>query len=148
MKNILLILLAAAFTACTGKTVKNDDPFKTAGAYNLKVIIYNSDITNPDEDDRCYYRIYVNKIERGRTSTGLESQEKTFEGKVSGKRNLISIEKWILDKKRGRYRKVNNVRQPRPSFYYFSIPEKRVLRITVKNKNSGRAEYSEVLEKK
>ncbi len=147
MGRTLFLLIFIFLTGCTGSNIKHDDLDKIPDKYNLKIVIYNNEIKNPSEDNRCYYRIYINKIESGRTSTGLESQEKTFETKLPAARHLFLIEKWVLDTKRGVYRKVNNVKQPKPSFYYFKIPEKKILKVTVTNGKSGRAIYSEDIEK-
>jgi len=143
----LFLLILIVITGCTGTTVKKDDPDKTPDNYNLKIVIFNNEIKNPSEDNRCYYRIYINKVESGRTNTGLESQEKIFESKLSYGRHLFSIEKWVLDTKKGVYRKVNNVKQPKPSFYYFKVPKNKILKVTVKNTKSGRARYTEGIEK-
>lgn len=143
----LILLMLVLLTGCTGSTIKKDDPDKIPDNYNLKIVIFNNEINNPSEDNRCYYRIHINKVESGRTNTGLESQEKIFEAKLSGARHLFSIEKWVLDTKKGVYKKVNNVKQPKPAFYYFRIPEKKILKVTVKNTKSGKALYTEEIEK-
>ena len=102
----LLILTAfmAFIFSCGGEKIIREERFKKPDSYNFKFIIFNDDIKNPSQDRRCYYRIYIDKIEKGRTSTGLESQEKIFETTLEGERHLVSIEKWVLDKKRGRAR--------------------------------------------
>lgn len=100
MRIILFFSLVLFTFSCSGgKGVKKDN-YKIPDRYNLKIVIFNGDVINPADDNRCYYRIYIDKVERGRTSTGLESQEKIFETKLRGKRHLFSIEKWILDEKK------------------------------------------------
>ncbi len=86
---------------------------------NFRFIAYDTGITNPDEDKRCYYKIFIDKIDAGRTTIGLESQKKYFEAKLSSNMHLIVVEKWVLDEREGEYKKVNNILQPKPNFFYF-----------------------------
>lgn len=97
---------------------------------------------NPDKDRICYYMIYIDKTESGRTNTGLESQEKYFEDLLLPNRHLIKIEKWVLNEQLGRYIKLNNIDQPKPDFIYINIEKNRVTRVTVKSSRSGIASYS------
>jgi len=82
---------------------------------------YDSGINDPNLDRYSYYKIYINKIEAGRTTIGLESQKKTFEKKMPVNTHLLSVEKWTLNEKSGEYEKLNNVRQPKPSYSYFEV---------------------------
>jgi len=86
---------------------------------NFRFIAYDTGITTPDEDKRCYYKIFIDKIDAGRTTIGLESQKKYFEAKLSSNMHLIVVEKWVLDEREGEYKKVNNILQPKPNFFYF-----------------------------
>ena len=86
---------------------------------NFRFIAYDTGITNPDDDKRCYYKIFIDKIDAGRTTIGLESQKKYFEAKLSSNMHLIVVEKWVLDEREGEYKKVNNILQPKPNFFYF-----------------------------
>lgn len=86
---------------------------------NFRFIAYDTRITNPDDDKRCYYKIFIDKIDAGRTTIGLESQKKYFEAKLSSNMHLIVVEKWVLDEREGEYKKVNNILQPKPNFFYF-----------------------------
>ncbi len=86
---------------------------------NFRFIAYDTGITNPDDDKRCYYKIFIDKLDAGRTTIGLESQKKYFEAKLSSNMHLIVVEKWVLDEREGEYKKVNNILQPKPNFFYF-----------------------------
>jgi hypothetical protein len=109
--------------------------------YNCRIAIYDDYIRNPANDRRCYYRIFIDKIEKGRTTTGLESQKKFFDTSLTVNRHLLRIEKWVLNEGKGQYVKLNNIEQPRPSHFYFSIPENRVVAITVKTGRNRKTEY-------
>ena len=101
--------------------------------YNFKFIGYDINIDDPAWDRRSYYRIYLDKIDAGRTTIGLESQKKTFESNISSNRHLLVVEKWALDEKKGQYVKLNNIEQPKPNFIYFNLPENKAAVITLKN---------------
>lgn len=102
--------------------------------YNFKLVISSDMSTSPDDDKRCYYKVYVNKVEVGRTQIGLESQKKSFTAKLDANRHLISVEKYILDEKKNRYVKVNNIYQPKPSFVYVETVADRILLLTIYHK--------------
>ncbi|HSV98244.1 MAG TPA: hypothetical protein VLM75_15075 [Spirochaetota bacterium] len=138
-RNTIIIALLAAtvlfpLLSCqTGPLMPDDGRFKQPDTYNFKFIGYDTNITNPENDRRSYYRIYINKIEIGRTTIGLESQDKSFESRIQPNRHLLVVEKWALDEKSEKYVKLNNIHQPRPNFVYFGLPEKRIVVITLKN---------------
>jgi len=90
--------------------------------------------------------IYIDKIESGRTTTGLESQEKHFETNLQENRHLIKVEKWILNENLGRYVKMNNIDQPKPDFIYINIEADKVVRVNLKSSKSGTAFYSLTVE--
>jgi hypothetical protein len=102
--------------------------------YNFKFIGFDINIDDPAWDRRSYYKIYIDKVETGRTTIGLESQKKVFESKISSNnRHLLIVEKWALDEKKGQYVKLNNIEQPKPDFVYFDLPADKVAIITLKN---------------
>ena len=70
------------------------------GEYNFKLIGLDKNINNPVDDRRSYYKVYINKIEAGRTTIGLESQSKIFKTILQNNNHLLIIEKWILDKRK------------------------------------------------
>ena len=122
--------------------------FKKAEEYNFKFTGYDSTVSTPDMDRRCYYKIYIDKVEDGRTTTGLESQKKVYEAKLSINRHLLVIEKWVLDEKKGKYVKLNNIDQPKPNFIYFDIVEDKIVLIEMNSDEKGNAEYEIEFERK
>lgn len=120
--------------------------YKIPVKYNFKFIGYDFDISNPENDRRSYYKVFIDKVEIGRTTTGLESQEKIFETELSFNRHLLTIEKWILDERAGKYVKLNNIAQPKPNFLYFTVPGDRIVIITMKSRKNGRTVFSEDFE--
>jgi hypothetical protein len=138
-----LIFLAIVILApsCTGpEVIDNGDhePVK----YNVRFIGLDVNIDNPEKDRRCYYKVYINKADEGRTTTGLESQKKIFETRLNPNRHLIMVEKWVLDRKAGKYRKLNNVEQPKPNFFYFTVKKGGVAVVTLNSNRRGRSEFS------
>ena len=146
MKRILIlsaIAISLIFVNC--KTIPKDDnvieKFKVSDKYNLKFEGFDSEIENPSQDKRCYYKIFIDKVEDGRTTTGLESQKKVYETKLSQNRHLMVVEKWVLDEKAGKYVKLNNIDQPKPNFIYFNIPEKRIVIIKMETGRDGKSNF-------
>lgn len=115
--------------------------YRTPEKYNFRFIGYDDGIDNPENDRRSYYRIYIDKAEEGRTTIGLESQEKVFETTLAPNRHLVTIEKWVLDQKSGRYIKLNNIEQPKPNYIYFDLPENRIVIVEKRTGAKGEAEY-------
>jgi hypothetical protein len=115
--------------------------------FNFKFTGYDINIDNPEKDRRSYYIIKIDKIDAGRTTIGLESQEKTFESNLTGTRHLLMVEKWALDGKKGKYVKLNNIDQPKPAFVYFTIPGEKAVTITLENDSvAGQAVYNVAVE--
>lgn len=135
--SILLILL---LSGCKGIDEKNKD-YKT-GETNFFITIFDSDITDPENDRRCYYVIYIDKIESGRTTTGLESQHKFFETTLAQNRHLVKVEKWILNENMGRYIKMNNIDQPKPDYIYVNIEPGKSVKVKLTSSKTGIASYS------
>ncbi len=132
---IIAALVSLSIIGCgsAGKgTIK-----KNGGGNNFYIYIYDSDIDNPENDRRCYYMIYIDKVEAGRTTTGLESQEKYFDTHLSNNRHLIKVEKWILNESLGRYVKMNNIDQPKPDFIYINIDEEKTVKVKLKSSKTG-----------
>jgi hypothetical protein len=142
----LLFLLSCS----TGEIRKNETPSENTQAvnapvdngtpvsiqpkeFNFKFIGYDINIDDPSWDRRSYYKIFIDKIEAGRTTIGLESQKKTFESKIPSNRHLLIVEKWVLDEKKGQYVKLNNIEQPKPGYIYFELPDDKAVLINLKN---------------
>jgi len=146
---IIVLLFAAGSFIISCKTVpKYEAPVEPVITpvevnVNFRIIAYDTEIANPDDDKRCYYKVFIDKIDAGRTTIGLESQKKYFEAKLSPNTHLIVIEKWVLDEREGEYKKLNNILQPKPNFYYFETRSNAVTEVTVVNdKKTNRAQYS------
>lgn len=139
MKKILFVLIISFIASCAttdgGNSLKPS--YKKPGTYNLKIIIYNTEINNPENDRRSYYKVYINKIETGRTSIGLESQKKVFETRVSVNNHLVKIQKYVLDEEEGKYVKLNNINQPKPSYKYIDVPDERIVVIEIKQSSNN-----------
>jgi hypothetical protein len=124
-RRLPILFFLVLFIASGCKTVPTYEPpiepiiSPTEVNVNFRFIAYDTGITNPDDDKRCYYKIFIDKIDAGRTTIGLESQKKYFEAKLSSNMHLIVVEKWVLDEREGEYKKVNNILQPKPNFFYF-----------------------------
>ncbi len=151
-KNIILLVLffIVGFIGCTtiGGKKENTNNSISEGNYiipvnhNFEFKAFNSNIDNPLNDRRCYYKIFIDKVEMGRTTTGLESQEKNYETRLTENKHLLTIEKWVLNKKKGEYEKVNNIEQPKPSFFYFRSYGSKIVSIDLSSAVYGKAEYS------
>lgn len=146
---IIVLLFAAGSFIISCKTVpKYEAPVEPVITpvevnVNFRIIAYDTEIANPDDDKRCYYKVFIDKIDAGRTTIGLESQKKYFEAKLSPNTHLIVIEKWVLDEREGEYKKLNNILQPKPNFYYFETRSNAVTEVTIVNdKKTNRAQYS------
>ncbi len=135
----IFLMLFIFLYSCTGtkeviKDDKDDDIIiQEKKEYNFKFIGYDINIDDPEKDRRSYYKIKINKIEVGRTTIGLESQEKFFESTLPSNRHLLMVEKWALNIKKGKYIKLNNIEQPKPSYKYFVLPEDNIVKITLEN---------------
>ena len=101
--------------------------------YNFRFVGYDINIDDPSWDRRSYYKIFIDKVDAGRTTIGLESQKKTFESRLPSNRHLLMVEKWVLDEKKGQYVKLNNIEQPKPDYLYFELLADKVAEITLEN---------------
>jgi hypothetical protein len=151
MKAVMLILSAVVSLSlgCSTTGTKDiGDSYRLPEKYNFRFIVRDTEIDNPDNDRRSYYKVFIDKAEEGRTTTGLESQVKTYEASLSPNRHLITIEKWVLDQKMSRYVKLNNIEQPKPNFMYFEVPEKKIVIVEMKTLKDGTAEIKVDFERK
>jgi len=141
---ILFLIFSLTIFRCS--TIEKETIKKNKVGNNFFITIYDSDINNPENDRRCYYMIYIDKIESGRTTTGLESQGKDFDVMLTPNRHLIKVEKWILNERLGRYVKLNNIDQPKPDFVYINIDKDKVVKVLLKSSKNGIASYSMITE--
>ena len=139
---ILIFLISVGCTTVDKQDpIEKPDPIKIKDGNNFYIYIYDSDITD-SADRKCYYTVYINNIDSGRTTTGLESQEKVFETTLTPDKHLVKVEKWVLNENLGRYVKVNNIDQPKPDFIYVDIKRNDTVRVKVRSTKSGAAKYS------
>lgn len=141
-----ITLIPLLLIQCSSIDRGDFEPEKKDPGINFVLTAYDTDIDDPSKDRRSYYRVYINKIDSGRTTTGLESQAKYFEAQLPPNRHLIKLEKWVLDEEQGRYIKVNNIEQPKPDFIYITVGDTGTVKITMKSTKYGNAAYSKVVE--
>lgn len=143
MFSFLLCIILAVGCATTGDGgTGSGDAFRRPEKYNFRFAGFDEGINNPESDRRSYYKVFIDKAEEGRTTTGLESQVKTYEATLQPNRHLITVEKWVLDRKTSSYVKLNNIDQPKPNFFYFDLPEDRIVTVEMKALQDGKAEYT------
>jgi len=141
LKYIFILFSIFMISSCkTGPDIT--DGGVTDYKYNFIITASDSDIDHPDRDRISFYVVYIDKVEAGRTTTGLESQDKYFESNLTPNKHLIILEKWILDKSKGRYVKLNNIEQPKPNFIYITIEKGKQTRIRMRSANTGVATYT------
>lgn len=141
-KSFIPLVLILSLLSCT-REIKDHREKKWED--NLSLTIYNHEISEPEKDRMSFYVVYIDKVESGRTTTGLESQEKYFSINLQPNKHLITLEKWVLDKSKGRYVKLNNIEQPKPGFIYIIIQENKQTAVTMKEANNGVAVYTSEL---
>ena len=79
-----------------------------------------------DDTDMIFYKIFVDGVESGRTDTGPGSVRKEFRGNLEPNREyVVKLERWLLHGVKGKYERVNNIRQPAPVRVF--IPGGRVI---------------------
>ena len=149
-KTYLIIISLFLLNSCSGRqtiepTQHIVDPIQQPTEqidikYNFVFTAVNNFIDRPERDGRVFYRIFINKEEYGRTTTGLESQVKIYETNLSEKRHLLNVEKWVLNNS-GEYVRANNILQPTPDFVYFNIIPNRITSVTLQVNNRGRYEF-------
>ena len=107
---------------------------------NFVFTALNNYINTPGKDQRVFYKIFIDKEELGRTTTGLESQKKIFETNLSENKHLLRVEKWVLNDNE-EYVKANNVLQPKPDFVYFDIVADKATFVVLDVNNKGQYEF-------
>ena len=138
MKKIVTLLLVVSVFGIGCKTVPRYEPIEPIVTpiemnINFRFIAYDTGISNPNDDKRCYYKVFIDKIDAGRTTIGLESQKKYFEAKLSANTHVIVVEKWVLDERAGEYKKLNNIQQPKPNFFYFETKSNELTEVVMTN---------------
>ena len=140
--HILFILLLAGSILVSCKTTSIMGPsYKSPDKYNLKFIGYDDSNIAPDKAKRSFYKISINKVINGRTTTGLEFQKKTYTTKLSLNRHVLTVKKYVLDERTKQYKLLNNINQPKPGFIVFTMPEDRIVLITMSVEKNNKAKY-------
>ncbi len=140
-RSAIVFGLLILFTACKTDSVITDG---SGGShkFNFIIIATDTEIDHPDRDRMSFYVVYIDKVESGRTTTGLESQDKYYEANLTENKHLVTLEKWVLDKNRGRYVKLNNIEQPKPGFIYIIIVKGKQTRVKMKSGATGVTTYT------
>lgn len=82
--------------------------------HNLQCVV-TDEVPGSSADKPVFFRIFVNGHDMGRTESGLPEVEKRVRLMVSDNEKLvIQLERWELEGDSGRYRRANNIRQPKP----------------------------------
>ena len=100
--------------------------------YNLILEFEDSNLKagKTNEEQIIYYEIIINGIEDSRTETGRSDLSKLFYKKlIPGEYHIIKADRWELDKRRGRYVRLNNIYQPEQLRIF--IPENRIIRLRI-----------------
>jgi hypothetical protein len=145
MNKIIIILTILLTWGCVSsdkppEIINSDNKSHSEkSAYNFKLVVSNPGLTDPAQDTRVYYKVFINKSEEGRTTTGLDSQDLIYEANLQNNRHLIQIEKWILDPRAEKYIKLNNIDQPKPNYTYFtaSSDKRTIVRFTIKKEGAS-----------
>jgi hypothetical protein len=88
------------------------------------------------QTEKIYYRVFIDKEEIGRTSIGIPGEEKSLDAMISPDSHILTIEKYQLDERKGKYVKLKNIEQPKPDFFTFSLPGDRIIIINIIDKGA------------
>ncbi len=136
----VILFLISSTTSCRSTSIIGSS-YKKPTTYNLKFIGFDNNTIRPDKAKRSFYKILINQAIKGRTTTGLEFQKKTYTVKLSTNKHVLVVKKHVLDKRTKQYRMLNNINQPKPGYVSFSIPEDRIVVITLKVGKNNKAKY-------
>jgi hypothetical protein len=111
----------------------SEETYAVSDEYNLVISAYEEDpeSSRPGTRSMVFYKVFIDGIESGRTETGVSGSEKFLRTSVTpGGYHLVRLERWELSVKRNRYRRANNIYQPKKIRIY--IPQKRIIKLEVK----------------
>jgi hypothetical protein len=111
----------------------SEGAFAVSDEYNLVISAYEEvpDSSRYGVQSMVFYKVFIDGIESGRTETGVSGSEKSLRTSVTpGGYHLVRLERWELSVKRNRYRRANNLYQPKKIRIY--IPRKRIIELEVK----------------
>ena len=94
------------------------------------IIEASDEAVTKDIKDSVFYKIFINGKESGRTETGMPNAPKSFRTMLEPNAYyIVNLERWELDRRRERYIRANNIRQPQPIKLF--IPAQRVLKVII-----------------
>lgn len=97
--------------------------------FNLIIETSDENLTK-DIKTSVFYKIFINGKESGRTETGMPNTAKSFKTMLEpNSYYIVNLERWELDKRKERYIRANNIRQPHPLKLF--IPAQRVLKMII-----------------
>lgn len=112
--------------------------YAVPGDHNL-VISIREEISGsemPGAHSMIFYKVYIDGIETGRTETGESGSGKYLRtSAVPGRYHVVRLERWELNRKRDRYKRSNNLYQPKKIGIY--IPPKRIIEVEVNYNGTG-----------
>jgi hypothetical protein len=98
--------------------------------YNLAVDIHDSKVSEQDDREMVFYKVFLDGIESGRTDSGPAALSREFRVKIDvNKYHILKLERWILNAAKGRYERENNIRQPKTEQIY--MPMNRIVKINI-----------------
>jgi hypothetical protein len=114
----------------------NDKEFQMPDEYNLIIQAEDSQVSEQDDRDMVFYKVFIDGIESGRTDSGPARLTREFRIKVDmNKYHLVKLERWALNAARGRYDRENNIRQPKIENLF--IPMNRIVKMVIKYNNKN-----------
>ncbi len=109
----------------------NNKEFLMPEEYNMLIQAEDIKVSEQDEREMVFYKVFIDGIESGRTDSGPLSLSREFHVKVdANKYHLIKLDRWVLNAAKGRYDRENNIRQPKTEHIY--IPMNRIVKISIK----------------
>jgi len=96
--------------------------------YNMVIQAVDSRVSEQNDREMIFYKVFINGNEAGRTDSGPPSLTREFRIKVNANEyHLVKLERWVLNAAKGRYDRENNIRQPRMERFF--IPMNRIVKI-------------------
>jgi len=109
----------------------NNKEFLVPEEYNLVIQATDSRVSEQDDREMIFYKVFVDGIESGRTDSGPASLLREFRVKVDANEyHLLKLERWVLNASKGRYDRENNIRQPQVEHIY--LPMNRIVKIFIR----------------
>lgn len=109
----------------------NNKEFLTPESHNMVIQAVDSRVSEQDDREMIFYKVFVNGTESGRTNSGPANLLREFRIKVNANEyHLVKLERWVLNTAKGRYDRENNIRQPQVERIF--IPMNRIVKIMVK----------------